>query len=42
MIDRDDFGHSQEVVRSASGHMGFAAAGGRVELKAEKTERFRG
>lgn len=28
------FGHSQEVVGSASGHVGLAAAGGRIELKA--------
>lgn len=33
MIDRDGFGHSQEVVRSASGHMGLATAGGGVKLK---------
>lgn len=41
MIDRDGFGHSQEVVRSASGHMGLAAAGGGVKLKAEEAERVR-
>ena len=34
MIDRDGFGHSQEVVRSASGHMGLTTARGRVKLKA--------
>lgn len=39
MIDRDGFGHSQEVVRSASGHMGLATAGGGVKLKAGETER---
>lgn len=39
MIDRDGFGHSQEVVRSASGHMGLAAAWGGVKLKAEGGER---
>lgn len=36
MIDRDGFGHSQEVVGSASGHVGLAAAGGGVKLKAEE------
>lgn len=41
MIDRDGFGHSQEVVRSASGHMGLAAAGGGVKLKAEEAKRVR-
>lgn len=41
MIDRDGFGHSQEVVRSASGHMGLAAAGGRIKLKAEEEEKVR-
>lgn len=39
MIDRCGFGHSQEVVRSASGHMGLAAAWGGVELKAEEEEK---
>lgn len=39
MIDRDGFGHSQEVVRSASGHMGLAAAGGGIKLQAAKTEK---
>lgn len=34
MIDKGGFGHSQEVVRSASGHMGLAAARGRIKLKA--------
>lgn len=34
MTDRDGFGHSQEVVWSASGHMGLAAARGGVKLKA--------
>lgn len=34
MIDRGGVGHSQEVVRSASGHVGLAAAGGGVKLKA--------
>lgn len=41
MIDRDGFGHSQEVVRSASGHMGLAAAGGGIKLKAEEEEKVR-
>lgn len=41
MIDRDGFGHSQEVVRSASGHVGLAAAGGGIKLKAEEAERVR-
>lgn len=36
MVDRDGFGHSQEVVGSASGHVGLATAGGGVKLKAEK------
>lgn len=35
---RGCFGHSQEVVGSASGHMGFTAARGGVKLKAEETE----
>lgn len=39
MIDRGGFGHSQEVVRSASGHMGLATAGGGVKLKAEKAKK---
>lgn len=39
VIDRHGFGHSQEVVRSASGHMGLAAAGGGVKLKAEEAEK---
>ena len=39
MIDRDGFGHSQEVVRSASGHVGLATTGGGVKLKAEEAER---
>lgn len=30
------FGHSQEVIGSASGHVGLAAAWGWVELKAEE------
>lgn len=41
MIDRDGFGHSQEVVRSASGHMGLAAAGGGIKLKAGEEEKVR-
>ena len=40
MIDRDDFGHSQEVVWSASGHMGLSTARSRVELQAEKSSRI--
>lgn len=39
MIDRDRFGHSQKVIRSASGHMGLATAGGGVKLKAEEAWR---
>ena len=39
MIDRDGFGHSQEVVRSASGHVGLATAGGGVKLKTVETEK---
>lgn len=34
MIDKGGCGHSQEVVRSASGHMGLAAARGGIKLKA--------
>lgn len=34
MADRDGVEHLQEVVRSASGHMGLATAGGGVKLKA--------
>lgn len=41
MIDRDDFGHSQEVVGSASGHVGLPAAGGGVKLKTVETEKVR-
>lgn len=39
MTDRDGFGHSQEVVRSASGHMRLAAAGSGVKLQAAETEK---
>lgn len=35
---RGCFGHSQEVVGSASGHMGLTTARGGVKLKAEETE----
>lgn len=38
MNDRDGFRHSQEVVRSASGHMRLTAAGRRIELKAVDTQ----
>lgn len=34
MIDKGGFGHSQEVVRSASGHMGLTTARGGIKLKA--------
>lgn len=33
-------GHSQEVVRSASGHVGLTATGGGIKLKAGKGRRF--
>lgn len=36
MIDKGGFGHSQEVVRSASGHMGLATARGGIKLKARR------
>lgn len=39
VIDRGSFGHSQEVVRSASGHVGLAAAGGGIKLKAGRGKR---
>lgn len=39
MNDTDGFGHSQEVVRSASGHVRLAAAGRRIKLKAVDTQR---
>lgn len=40
MIDKGCFGHSQEVVGSASCHMGLAAAGGGVKLQAAEAEEF--
>lgn len=41
MIDRGGVGHSQEVVRSASGHVGLAAAGGGIKLKAGRGKKNR-
>lgn len=40
MTDRDGAGHSQEVVRSASGHVRLATAGGGVKLQAVERDRF--
>ena len=40
MMNRDGFGHSQEVVWSASGHMGLSTARSRVELQAGTSGRM--